>query len=268
LTDLFATELERRTGAVFSPCRRWRYLLWRIWDATKPHATFCMMNGSRPTSRRRCDRRPLLPAREDLARDRLLDVGGIKVVNAFGWVETDSTQLKALIDAGVDLIGPENDRYILEACKGAAIVVCGWGEPGHKLLGRGPKLLELMRANGIRPHALKINASGARSTRSTSGTTSCRCRCEAADVHRQKRGREGTSEPHADSAHARHGARVMRIVRARVLQKVCRDQTKRPHVLFAGMPWAGNENPPLLPLQGVPRSHVRAAGPFQPDYVL
>jgi hypothetical protein len=162
MTDLFATELERRTGAVFSPCRRWRYLLWRIWDATKPHATFCMMNGSTAneidgdaTVDRCCERAKIW------RETGFLDVGGVKVANAFGWVETDSTQLKALIDAGVDLIGPENDRYILEACKGAAIVVCGWGEPGHKLLGRGPKLLELMRANGIRPHALRTNASGA-----------------------------------------------------------------------------------------------------------
>lgn len=90
-----------------------------------------------------------------------LRIGGVKVTNAFAWRETDSTQLKALIDAGVDLVGPENDRYILEACQGAAIVVCGWGEPGHKLLGRGPQLLELLRAAGVKPHALKINASGA-----------------------------------------------------------------------------------------------------------
>jgi hypothetical protein len=161
VADLFAAELEKRTGAVFSPCRRWRYLLWRTWDPAKPHATFCMMNGSKANEVEGDATVDRCVIRTDRWRELgFLDVGGIKVANAFGWVETDSTQLKALIDAGVDLVGPENDRYILEACRAAAIVVCGWGNPGHELLGRGPKLLELMRANGIRPHALKVNANG------------------------------------------------------------------------------------------------------------
>ena len=47
MNDLFITEDEQAaTGALFSPCRRYRYLLWRIWDFSKPHATFCLMNGS------------------------------------------------------------------------------------------------------------------------------------------------------------------------------------------------------------------------------
>ena len=34
------------TGAVFSPCRRWRYLLWRRWDEKLPVANFLMLNPS------------------------------------------------------------------------------------------------------------------------------------------------------------------------------------------------------------------------------
>ena len=34
------------SGATFSPCRRWRYLLWRQWDAAKPVANFLMLNPS------------------------------------------------------------------------------------------------------------------------------------------------------------------------------------------------------------------------------
>ena len=34
------------TGAVFSKCRRWRYLLWRCWDDAKPVANFLMLNPS------------------------------------------------------------------------------------------------------------------------------------------------------------------------------------------------------------------------------
>jgi hypothetical protein len=160
--DLFAAEQALSTGAVFSACRRWRYLLWRTWDRALPHATFCMMNGSTadevtndPTVKRCCER----AAR--WADMGFLTVGGVKVVNAFAWRETDSRKLPQLVKAGIDITGPENDAHIIDACKGAAIVVCGWGEPGHKVLNRGPQVLALMRRYGIVPHALKVNASGA-----------------------------------------------------------------------------------------------------------
>src|SRR2546422_6653993 len=32
------------SGAVFSKCRRWRYLLWRRWDEKRPAANFLMLN--------------------------------------------------------------------------------------------------------------------------------------------------------------------------------------------------------------------------------
>ena len=162
VVDLFPTEQTRATGAIFSPCRRYRYLLWRIWDFKRPHATFCLMNGSTAdevaddATVTRCQ------VRADKWRELgFLDVGGVKVVNAFAWRETDSRKLPQLVKAGVDILGPDNDAHIIDACRGAAIVVCGWGEPGHKLLDRGPRLLELLRAYGVKPHALKVNASGA-----------------------------------------------------------------------------------------------------------
>ncbi|MDH4189091.1 MAG: DUF1643 domain-containing protein, partial [Betaproteobacteria bacterium] len=34
------------SGASFSACRRWRYLLWRRWDAAGPTANFLMLNPS------------------------------------------------------------------------------------------------------------------------------------------------------------------------------------------------------------------------------
>jgi len=33
------------SGAKFSACRRWRYLLWRRWDGSKPVANFLMLKG-------------------------------------------------------------------------------------------------------------------------------------------------------------------------------------------------------------------------------
>src|SRR2546425_13227597 len=34
------------SGAAFSKCRRWRYLLWRRWDEKRPSANFLMLNPS------------------------------------------------------------------------------------------------------------------------------------------------------------------------------------------------------------------------------
>lgn len=89
-----------------------------------------------------------------------IKLGGIEVVNVLAWRETDSRMLPKRIAEGIDLIGEKNDRHILEAVKDAAIVVCAWGVPGHKLLNRGPAVLELLRSAGKQPHAFAYNADG------------------------------------------------------------------------------------------------------------
>src|SRR5258706_15610580 len=38
--------VKNASGAEFSRCRRWRYLLWRRWDEAKPAANFLMLNPS------------------------------------------------------------------------------------------------------------------------------------------------------------------------------------------------------------------------------
>jgi len=152
---------DKPTGARFSPCRRWRYALWRTWDQTKPHVTFLMMN---PSDANEVDNDPTV-ARCQVRAGKWAelgwwDVGGVKVVNAFAWVETESRKLAQRVREGVNIVGPDNDAAIVEACLGAAIVVCGWGLPGHQLLGRGPAVLKLLRQYGVDPHAFKVNADG------------------------------------------------------------------------------------------------------------
>ncbi len=154
------TLLPPATDATFSPCRRYRYRLWRVWDPDAPRALFVMMNPSTadevkndPTVER-CQRRAIAWN----ASGRHV-IGGVEVVNVFAWRETDSKLLPKLIAQGVDIVGPENDRHIVEAARTAAIVVCAWGNPGN-LLGRGSAVLELLRKAGVQPHALVRNADG------------------------------------------------------------------------------------------------------------
>ena len=136
------------SGAVFSPCRRWRYLLWRRWDAAKPVANFLMLNPST------ADELKLDPSctRARLYAERW-GFGALIVTNLFGWRATDPQEMKAVRDP----VGRGNDRAIVRAAREAAIVVCAWGNHGAHL-DRSQKVRKLL--GGIPLHALRMNSSG------------------------------------------------------------------------------------------------------------
>jgi hypothetical protein len=138
------------SGARFSPCRRYRYLLWRQWDETAPPATFVMLNPSTadevdndPTVER-CQRRALQ-----------MGYGGLRVANIFALRSTDP----AALYTDADPVGPDNDQAILEAAQGAGIVICAWGTHGN-LLQRGAAVTDLLTRAGARPHYLQRNQDG------------------------------------------------------------------------------------------------------------
>jgi len=136
------------SGALFSSCRRWRYLLWRRWDEAQPAANFLMLNPST------ADEVKLDPSctRARLYAERW-GYGALIVTNLFGWRATDPEEMKAARDP----VGRGNDRAILAAAREAAIVVCAWGNHGRHL-DRSRNVRELL---GKRPlHALRVNGSG------------------------------------------------------------------------------------------------------------
>lgn len=149
------------TGATFSDCERYRYLLWRVWDDSLPRALLLMMNPSTadevandPTIERQIQRVQMWP--------RIgfpFEVGGLEVANVFAYRETDSEKLAGLHASGFDLVGSHNDSTIVEAAKRAAVVVCGWGKPGA-LGGRDQAVLRLLRDAGVTPYGLQFNKDG------------------------------------------------------------------------------------------------------------
>ena len=138
------------SGAAFSPCRRWRYLLWRRWDAHRPAANFLMLNPSTadevkldPTCAR---------AREFAER---WGYGALIVTNVFAWRATDPREMKAAADP----VGAGNDRAIVRAAREARIVVCAWGNhAAHH--DRASGVAALLRKAGVEVHALRLNVSG------------------------------------------------------------------------------------------------------------
>ncbi|MSQ59947.1 MAG: DUF1643 domain-containing protein [Betaproteobacteria bacterium] len=138
------------SGAKFSSCRRWRYLLWRRWDEAKPAANFLMLN---PSTADEFKLDPTCARARDYAER--WGFGALIVTNVFAWRATDPKALREVSDP----VGRGNDRAIVRAAKEAALVVAAWGNHGA-LLNRSVHVMSLLGKNDIAPKALRINGSG------------------------------------------------------------------------------------------------------------
>jgi len=138
------------SGAVFSPCRRWRYLLWRRWNASQPVANFLMLN---PSTADELKLDPTCARARDFAER--WGFGALIVTNIFGWRATDPEEMKSRKDP----VGKGNDAAILRAARESALVVCAWGNHGG-FRSRSTEVLEKLRANRIALYALRVNAGG------------------------------------------------------------------------------------------------------------
>ncbi len=137
-------------GAAFSSCRRWRYLLWRRWDDARPAANFLMLNPS-TADEHKLD--PTCARARDYAER--WGYGALIVTNVFAWRATDPADMMAARDP----VGRGNDAAIARAAKASALVVCAWGNHGA-YRDRSLKVRAILAGNGIRPHALRVNAGG------------------------------------------------------------------------------------------------------------
>ncbi len=138
------------SGARFSSCRRWRYLLWRRWDASKPAANFLMLN---PSTADEWQLDPSCTRARNYAER--WGFGALIVTNLFGWRATDPQEMKAAREP----VGRGNDAAILRAAREAAIVVCAWGNHGAHL-GRAGKVVKLLASHKARLHILRVNGAG------------------------------------------------------------------------------------------------------------
>jgi hypothetical protein len=140
--------IQNDSGAAFSACRRWRYLLWRRWDKRRAVANFLMLNPST------ADEAKLDPT---CARARAYaeawGYGALIVTNIFGWRSTDPAALKRVPDP----VGKGNDAAILLAAGDSDLVVCAWGNHGVE---RGLQVEDLLRKAKTKLHILKLTGTG------------------------------------------------------------------------------------------------------------
>ena len=104
--------------AVISECGRYRYLLRRTWDHTKPRALLVMLNPS------------TADAKQDDATIRscvrLLSghgYGSMEVVNVYAYRATDPGELEKQDDP----FGPRNESTVQAAVHRCDVVICAWG---------------------------------------------------------------------------------------------------------------------------------------------
>ena len=146
MNDLFTTSFDD-----FSPDRRYRYVMGRIWDASIPKLVSCALNPSIGDM----DRND--PTNERLQRRAYrLSLGGVIFVNIFPYVATDPADLKKTANPFGDRA--RADDTILNFARGN-FVICGWGVNGSHL-GRGAEVDSMLRRNKIRLYVLGFNADG------------------------------------------------------------------------------------------------------------
>lgn len=114
-------------GAIFSDDGVYRYRLWRIWNSDRHPTVFLMQNPSKAG----CERNDITVSK-CIGFARRWGAGGIVVVNPFAFVMTDTDELVAARDRGIDIVGPENDAHLKAAFAVADQVIVAWG--GHAIV--------------------------------------------------------------------------------------------------------------------------------------
>lgn len=105
-------------GASFSNCRRYRYSLWRIWDAEKPLVMFIGLNPS-TASEGKDD--PTIRRVKKFAFD--WGFGGVYMMNLFAFVTPYPEELSGCKDP----VGGANDFQLKQVAKRCNEVVFAWG---------------------------------------------------------------------------------------------------------------------------------------------
>ena len=122
LTDLFggAVPGAMQRTAHMSPCRCYRYALWRRWG-NGPHAMFICLNPS--TADETADDPTV---RRCIGFAQTWGYGALCVANLFAYRATQPADMLAQNDP----VGPDNDAYLQRLAAEAGVVVAAWGTHG------------------------------------------------------------------------------------------------------------------------------------------
>lgn len=125
-----------KKGAIFSPNKYHRYLLWRIWDYRKPMLMYIGLNPSTANGKE-----------DDNTIRRLIHFskkhgfGGFYITNLYSVISTDSDKLKKL-KVKNDTIGNEFQRVYIKRSEAVCLM---WGD--KRAIGRDKLVISLVVLN-------------------------------------------------------------------------------------------------------------------------
>lgn len=138
-------EILSENGAIFSPDRKYRYALFRMWDINKPSIMFIGLN---PSTANEVDNDATIRRVIRFAQD--WDFGGVYMMNLFGLVTPYPDELLQADDP----VG-ENDKWLEKACAKCDEIIFCWGSfPQSK------ERAEKVKAMFLGAKALVINSDG------------------------------------------------------------------------------------------------------------
>jgi len=106
---------------ILSPCRTYRYTLWREWLGGEGYALFIGLNPS--TADEVEDDRTI---RRCISFAQRWGYGALCMTNLFAF----RTVSPEIMKAASDPVGPENNAHLVAAAAGASVVVAAWGVDG------------------------------------------------------------------------------------------------------------------------------------------
>lgn len=121
MSDLFPSMASRGSSALLSPCRQYRYTLWRKWDPSKGYVAFIGLN---PSTADETEDDPTI--RRCIAFAKAWNYGALCMLNLFAWRDTDPAKMKAAQDP----VGIHNDAILQALASGAGVTVAAWGVHG------------------------------------------------------------------------------------------------------------------------------------------
>lgn len=138
--------LFEKNGAEFSPCRKYRYALWRIWDETMPLVMFIGLN---PSTANETKNDNTISSVVSIAKN--LGYGGVYMMNCFPYISTNPDDLK---DFGNTAL---NDHWLYKISDICQDIIFAWGN--FKIVKELGRNIELA---GMFPQAkaLQLNQNG------------------------------------------------------------------------------------------------------------
>lgn len=146
----------------FSPCRKYRYTLWREWDepemgllslvatgAFRNPGSYLMVIGLNPSTADETKDDPTIRRCIDFAKR--WGFGALCMTNLFAWRDTKPANMKKAADP----VGSENDHWLQECAASAGLIVAAWGKHGSHL-GRAAQVIHLLP----KVHCLRLNGDG------------------------------------------------------------------------------------------------------------